>query len=98
MMIKKIALAVLVGAVSASAHAEDFQVEDIQIKGLQRVALGAALTHIPYNIGDTLNEFRVSQSIKSLYKSGHFNDIQVFKDGNRVVYRVKERETISEIS
>lgn len=97
-MIKKIALAVLVGAVSASAHAEDFQVEDIQIKGLQRVALGAALTHIPYNIGDTLNEFRVSQSIKSLYKSGHFNDIQVFKDGNRVIYRVKERETISEIS
>ena len=99
MMIKKIALAVLLGTLGTSVQAsDDFQVEDIQIRGLQRVALGAALTHIPFNVGDTLNEFRVSQSIKALYKSGHFNDIQVFKDGNRVIYRVQERETISEIT
>ena len=99
MIMKKIALAVLLGTLGTSVQAADeFQVEDIQIKGLQRVALGAALTHIPFNIGDTLNEFRISQSIKALYKSGHFNDIQVFKDGGRVIYRVQERETISEIS
>ena len=97
-MIKKIALAVLLGTIGTSAQAEDFQVEDIEVKGLQRVALGAALTHLQFNIGDTLNDFRVSQSIKSLYKSGHFNDIQVFRDGNRIIYRVKERETISEIT
>ena len=99
MMIKKIALAVLLGTLGTSVQAsDDFQVEDIQIRGLQRVALGAALTHIPFNVGDTLNEFRVSQSIKALYKSGHFNNIQVFKDGNRVIYSVQERETISEIT
>jgi len=98
MMMKKIAVAVLLGALGTSAQAEDFKVEDIQIKGLQRVALGAALTHIPFNIGDSLNEFRISQSIKALYKSGHFNDIQVFRDGNRIIYRVRERETISEIT
>ena len=97
-MMKKIAVAVLLGALGTSAQAEDFKVEDIQIKGLQRVALGAALTHIPFNIGDSLNEFRISQSIKALYKSGHFNDIQVFRDGNRIIYRVRERETISEIT
>ena len=67
MMIKKIALAVLLGALGTTAQAaEEFQVEDIQVKGLQRVALGAALTHIPFNIGDTLNDFRISQSIKAL--------------------------------
>jgi outer membrane protein insertion porin family len=99
MIIKKIALAVLLGALGTNVQAaEDFQVEDIQIKGLQRVALGAALTNIPFNIGDTLNEFRISQSIKALYKSGHFNDIRVYRDGNRLVYRVRERETISEIT
>ncbi len=98
-MIKKIALAVLLGSLGTSVQASsDFQVEDIQIKGLQRVALGAALTHIPFNVGDSLNEYRVSQSIKALYKSGHFNDIQVSRDGNRIIYRVKERETISEIT
>lgn len=99
MMIKKIALAVLLGSVGSAAFAaNEFQVENIQVKGLQRVALGAALTHIPFNIGDTLNDFRISQSIKALYKSGHFDDISVFRDGDSIVYRVSERETISEIT
>jgi len=99
MIIKKIALAVLLGALGTTAQAaEDFQVEDIQVKGLQRVALGAALTHIPFNVGDTLNDFRISQSIKSLYKSGHFNDIAVFKEENRIIFRVRERQTISDIT
>jgi len=99
MIIKKLAVALLVGALSTTAQAaEDFQVEDIEVKGLQRVALGAALTHIPFNVGDQLNAFRISQSIKTLYKSGHFNDISVSRDGNRVIYRVRERETINEIT
>ncbi|WP_440873997.1 outer membrane protein assembly factor BamA [Thalassotalea sp. PLHSN55] len=98
MMIKKIALAVLMGTLATNVAAEEFQVENIEVKGLQRVALGAALTHIPFNIGDTLNEFRISQSIKALYKSGHFNDIVVLREGNRVIYRVRERETIADIT
>jgi outer membrane protein insertion porin family len=98
MMIKRTAFAVLLGIFGTAAHAsEAFQVEDIEVKGLQRVALGAALTNIPFNVGDTLNDFRISQAIKSLYKSGHFNDIAVSRDGNRVIFRVRERETISEI-
>ncbi len=99
MMIKKIAFAFLLSALGTTVQAsEEFQLEDIEVKGLQRVALGAALTHIPFNVGDTLNKFRISQSIKSLYKSGHFNDIQVFRENNRIIYVVKERETISEIT
>ncbi|WP_085296981.1 outer membrane protein assembly factor BamA [Cognaticolwellia mytili] len=99
MIIKKIALAVLLGSLGTSVQAaDDFQVEDIEVKGLQRVALGAALTHIPFNVGDSLNEFRVSQSIKALYKSGHFSDVVVSRDGNTVIYRVRERATISAIT
>ncbi len=99
MIIKKLAYAVLLGALGTTAQAEqEFQIEDIEVKGLQRVALGAALTHIPFNVGDTLNQFRISQSIKALYKSGHFNDIRAYRDGNRIIYRVRERETISEIT
>ncbi|WP_371189019.1 outer membrane protein assembly factor BamA [Thalassotalea maritima] len=98
MIIKKLALAVLLGSVGGQAvAANEFVVDDIEIKGLQRVALGAALTHIPVTVGDELNDFRISQSIKSLYASGHFHDIKAFRDGNKLIFRVKERETISEI-
>lgn len=99
MIIKKLASAIFIGALSTTVNAaQEFQIEDIEVKGLQRVALGAALTHIPFNVGDTLNQFRISQSIKALYKSGHFNDIRAYRDGNRIIYRVRERETISEIT
>lgn len=102
MIMKNIAFALLFGALGTSVNTaqatQTFQVEDIEVKGLQRVALGAALTHIPFNVGDNLNEFRISQSIKSLFESGHFNDIRVYRDGDRLVYRVRERETISEIT
>ncbi|TKB44136.1 outer membrane protein assembly factor BamA [Thalassotalea mangrovi] len=99
MIIRKLALAVLMGSIGCNVQAADeFVVEDIQIKGLQRVALGAALTHLPISVGDELTEFRISQSIKSLYASGHFHEISVFRDGNAIIYRVKERETISDIT
>lgn len=81
----------------ASANDQSFKVEDIQVNGLQRVALGAALTNVPFSVGDTVSEFIVSQSIKNLYKSGHFADINVARDGNIVVFNVTERPTISEI-
>ena len=99
MNIKKIVLAALLATWGTNIQAADeFQVEDIEVKGLQRVALGAALTHIPFNVGDTLNDFRISQSVKTLFKSGHFNDIRVYQEGNRIIYLVRERETIADIS
>lgn len=101
MIMKNLAFSLLLGMLLTfgfNARAEQsFLVEDIEVKGLQRVALGAALTHIPFNVGDKLNEFRISQSIKALYKSGHFSGIRVYRDGNRLIYRVRERETIAEI-
>ena len=101
MIMKNIAFALLLGALGTTAinvqAEQNFQVENIEVKGLQRVALGAALTHISFNVGDDLNDFRISQSIKALYKSGHFNSIRVYREGDRLIYRVRERETINEV-
>lgn len=83
---------------SANANsASDFVIDDIKIEGLQRVALGAALTYMPVQVGDRMNSFRISQVIKSLYSSTHFESIRVLRDGNTLVVRVKERPTISNI-
>jgi outer membrane protein insertion porin family len=41
MIIKKLAFAILLGALSTTTKAaQEFQLEDIEVKGLQRVALG----------------------------------------------------------
>jgi len=80
------------------SHASsDFVIDDIRIQGLQRVALGAALTYVPVQVGDQLSDFRVKQVIRSLYSSTHFESIVVARDGNTLVIKVTERPTISNI-
>lgn len=92
------ALLILLFSGSAIAQSpSDFVVDDIKIEGLQRVALGAALTYMPVKVGDTMNGFRIAQVIRSLYSSTHFENIQVYRDGNALVIRVKERPTIANI-
>ncbi|MCV2884997.1 outer membrane protein assembly factor BamA [Aestuariibacter sp. AA17] len=86
-------------AEAAAATEEDakFIVEDIKVEGLQRVALGAALTYLPVQVGDQMNSFRIAQLIRALYSSSHFEDIEILRDNNILVVRVKERPTISNI-
>ncbi|HCV17913.1 MAG TPA: outer membrane protein assembly factor BamA, partial [Alteromonas sp.] len=82
---------------NAASGNSEFVVEDIRVEGLQRVALGAALTYIPVQKGDEVNSFRITQLIRSLYSSTHFENIQVLRDGNTLIIKVAERPTISNI-
>ncbi len=96
MAIKKhLAIASLLGASFASAGQESFIVNDLKVEGLQRVALGAALTHIPINVGDSIDGYTISKTIKALYSSGHFDNIKAIRDGDMIIFKVKERPTIS---
>jgi outer membrane protein insertion porin family len=100
MKCKKLVIATALLASSSYSMAQaspDFVVEDIRVEGLQRVALGAALTYLPVQRGDTLNPFRISQLIRSLYSSTHFEKVEVFREGNILIVSVSERPTISNI-
>ncbi|MCU4675736.1 outer membrane protein assembly factor BamA [Catenovulum sp. 2E275] len=92
-----LASAIALGFSGQASAIEDFIIEDIQVNGLQRVALGASLTYIPVQVGDNLNDFRLTQTIKSLYSSGHFDNIEAYRDGNALIIKVSERPTIAEI-
>lgn len=99
MAFKRTLIASAIAAASYSAAAaNEFVVDDIKVEGLQRVGLGAALTYIPVQVGDQATKFRVAQSIKSLYSSGHFDSIKVNRDGDTLVFVVKERPTISDVN
>ena len=88
MKFKQLVVAGLILSIASFAKAapsSEFVVKDIRIEGLQRVALGAALTYLPVTVGDEMNSFRISQLIRSMYSSSHFENIKIFRDGNTLL-------------
>jgi outer membrane protein insertion porin family len=97
MLIKKLILASFLLS-GATCKADDFVVQDIQLKGLQRVTQGAALLSMPITVGNTVTAKAVSATIHALFASGHYEAIQVARERNQLLITVKERPTIVEIT
>jgi len=76
-----------------------FVVKKIEVEGLQRVSQGTLLSYIPIRAGDRLDYSKTSQIIQTLYKTGFFSNISLYrKDNNILLVKVVERPTIGAIS
>ncbi len=75
---------------------EPFTVENIEAQGLQRLDEGTVLTYLPLTTGDELNDLTERQSIKALYASGLFQDVQLLRDDDTLIIRVVERPQIAD--
>jgi len=82
---------------SMVSSAEEFTISDLQFEGLQRVTLGAALLSLPIREGDAVDQYQLSKAVKKLYASSHFESIELVREGNILIFKVKERPTISNI-
>ncbi|WP_242471019.1 outer membrane protein assembly factor BamA [Thiocystis violacea] len=80
-----------------SALAEVFQVSDIRVEGLQRIAPGTVFNYLPVQVGDTVGDDVTGGIIRSLYQTGFFDDVRVERDGSVLVIWVRERPAIAEI-
>ena len=74
-----------------------FEVEDIRIKGLQRISAGAVFNLLPIKVGDTFSSPESSEIIRELYKTGFFKDIELIVEGEDLIVSVVEYPSIAQI-
>lgn len=83
---------------SANAQAASGPIVDnIQIRGLNRIAKGAVLLALPIREGDVVTQEATSQAMKQLYATGDFDRVSLSMDGNTFIVDVVERPTIGEV-
>jgi len=93
-------MALLLASVFAvgTAWAQTFQIADIRVEGLQRIAAGTVFNYLPVQVGDTVQAGITAQIIRTLYGTGFFDDVTVERDGDVLVIAVRERPAVAEIS
>lgn len=85
-------------ALVQQANAEDFVAQDVRIEGLVRLAPASVYGVLPVSSGDQITDAKVADSIRALYATGNFDDIQSVRDGNTLVFKVIERPVISSVT
>lgn len=95
-MMRFITLVTLV-ILSVAVQAQNFQVSDIRLEGLQRVSAGTAFSALPIRVGDVVNTEDIQIATRSLFRVGLFSDVSIGRDGNVLVVTVEERPAINEI-
>ena len=72
-----------------TAMADQFIVKDMRVEGLRRISEGTVFNYLPINVGDSIDENKIQESIKSLYREGLFDDIEIKRDGDTLVIVIK---------
>ncbi|QCI17636.1 outer membrane protein assembly factor BamA [Buchnera aphidicola (Acyrthosiphon lactucae)] len=98
MLIKNFFIAFLI-FFSVAVHADDtFIVKDIQFKGLKNFSQNEALKNILFSIGSQISQYDIQNSIKSLFKTGKFEDINVVFLEKIIIFNIRERPIISNVA
>ena len=82
---------------SAASAIDPFVIKDIRVEGLQRTEAGTIFSYLPVRVGDTLNDEKSSEAIRSLFATGFFRDVTLEVDGDVLVVVLQERPSIAQV-
>ena len=95
---KKVSIVLFLFSMLQNSYAnERFIIDDIILKGLQRVDTGTIYAYLPFEVGDIFDTSMTPQIIKTLFKSKFFNDIIIERNDNTLIITFDERPTIVDI-
>jgi outer membrane protein insertion porin family len=76
---------------------EPFVIKDIRVEGIQRTEPGTVFSYLPVKVGDALDDDRATASLRALFATGFFKDVEIKAEQNVLVVIVKERPTVASV-
>ena len=95
--VMKSSLAGCLLALSQGVWADNFVLKDVQVSGLERVAAGTVLSNVPVRVGQTFDDRMTSDIVRSLFKTGLFDDVKISRRGDVLLVKVHEKAAVGEI-
>ncbi|MFC0352031.1 outer membrane protein assembly factor BamA [Undibacterium danionis] len=92
-----LALAALALCSGQAAAIEPFTVKDIRVEGLQRTEAGTVFSYLPVRVGEVFNDAKSTATIKALFATGFFKDVQIEVEDGVLIVLLDERPTISTV-
>jgi outer membrane protein insertion porin family len=83
---------------TASVYADSFILNNIQFEGLERISPETAASYVPAKTGDTIDSAKSVFIIKALYSTDFFKNVDLYRQGNNLLIKVQERQTISAVT
>lgn len=73
-------------------------IADIKVEGNQRLEAGTIASYMLVRPGDPFDPEQLDRSLKTLYATGLFSDVNLRREGNTLVVRVKENPIVNRIA
>jgi outer membrane protein insertion porin family len=83
---------------TAQAQQGGLVVRDIRVEGLQRISEGTVFNYLPVNIGDQLDQQRVQEALRAIYRTEFFRDVEMRWDDGTLIIAVSERPSIESLT
>lgn len=84
------------GGWTSQAHAET--IAQITLQGNQRVEAETVFSYLQFSRGDEFDPGKIDESIKVLFQTGLFSDVQMVLRGNTLVIRLEENPLINAVN
>ena len=83
--------------IATPAPATGGDIADIRVTGNQRIEVGTIRSYMLVQPGDPFDPDRMDRSLKTLYATGLFSDVNLRRDGNILVVSVVENPIVNRI-
>ena len=87
-----------VDPVAAQDVRGEFKVEQIRVEGAQRIEAETVLSYMSFRRGDKVGAASLDKSLKSLFATGLFSDVNLRREGGAVVVVVVENPVINRLA